>query len=152
MNKLDIWKEYESIAMHFNDLLIQLRMKALGGIAIIIALITYAGKSDITLMQQLEIYGFSSAVLAIVWLAIFFIDYFYYNKLLLGAITSTVDLEATLEADINIKFSTEVKSYVENTKVSHKNLWPILFFYSSVFILLVLASVYCLAKAYDCIT
>lgn len=152
MSKLDIWKEYESIAMHFNDLCIQLRMKALGGVAIIIALITYAGKSEIELLEQFKVYGLSFGVLAIVWLAIFFIDYFYYNKLLLGAINSTVHFEASSTSNTDIKFSSEVKEYVENNKVQFKNLWPILFFYISVFSLLVISSLYCLAKAYGCIT
>ncbi|WP_045057133.1 hypothetical protein [Aliterella atlantica] len=30
-----VWREYENIAMHFNELLIKLRVQALGAIAII---------------------------------------------------------------------------------------------------------------------
>lgn len=35
----NVWKEYEGIAMHFNELIIRLRTHALGGVAAISAII-----------------------------------------------------------------------------------------------------------------
>jgi hypothetical protein len=35
---LALWKEYEGVAMHFNELLIRLRTQALGGVAAISAI------------------------------------------------------------------------------------------------------------------
>ena len=149
IDKFEVWKEYENIAMHFNTLLIQLRMRALGGVAIVVALISFIGKSEIDMGLQLKIYGFSFLILSVAWIAIFLIDYFYYNKLLLGAVKSTINLEAMLESEIKINFSTDVKEYVENEDVTYKNLWAILFFYVSVLILLMATGIYCLYCVYN---
>jgi len=40
INRFDLWKEYERVAMHFNDLIIRLRSQSLGGVA---AFATLAG-------------------------------------------------------------------------------------------------------------
>lgn len=35
----DTWKKYEDIAMHFNDLIIRLRIQSIGGIAALAAIL-----------------------------------------------------------------------------------------------------------------
>jgi hypothetical protein len=42
----EVWKDYEEIAMHFNDLLIKLRTQALGGVAALSALVGIFGKTE----------------------------------------------------------------------------------------------------------
>lgn len=37
---LDLWKKYEDVAMHFNDLIMRWRLQAIGGLA---GLVTVAG-------------------------------------------------------------------------------------------------------------
>ncbi len=148
IDKFELWKEYEKIAMHFNSLLIQLRMRALGGVAIIIALISFNARSNTSMIIQLKVYGFSFLILSVIWLAIFLLDFFYYNKLLLGAINSIVNLEGMKEPDIKIKFSTDVKDYDEYSDETYKTLWAIIFYYISVLISLVAIGFYCIYRAY----
>jgi hypothetical protein len=41
----ELWAKYEEIVMHFNDLLIRLRIQALGGVAALSTLLGIFGKS-----------------------------------------------------------------------------------------------------------
>ena len=145
--KLEIWKEYEKIAMHFNTLLIQLRMRALGGLGVIVALIGFVSRSSESDELQWGLLGASFLVLSIVWFAIFLLDYFYYNKLLLGAVSSTLDLEKDNTTSPEISFSTDVKTYMEGRGNSFSNLWPIFTFYMVVLGLLILCCVYSFCHA-----
>ena len=45
-DRLQLWKEYEGIAMHFNDLIIKLRGQSLGGVAAVATLAAVVAKSD----------------------------------------------------------------------------------------------------------
>ena len=95
--KLDIqslWAKYEDIAMHFNDLLMRLRSQGLAGIAAISTLVgifTKGGASD--LQSDWLAATFVFFALALFWIAIFCLDLFYYNKLLIGAVGALLDLE-----------------------------------------------------------
>jgi len=89
----DVWKEYENIAMHFNDLIIQLRVRALGGIAAISALVGFLSKSQSSDMFRWEFLSVVFGILIIVWLAIMFLDLFYYDRLLGGAVASILQIE-----------------------------------------------------------
>jgi len=146
--KLEIWKEYENIAMHFNTLLIQLRIRALGGLGVIVALIGFASKSNESSQVQWPILGGSFLVLAIAWTAIYILDIHYYNKLLLGAISSTVKLESSKDENIGITFSTDVKNYIEDPQNKFLNLWPIKAFYIIVFILLLGSSLFAFWRSF----
>lgn len=90
----EAWKEYEKIAMHFNDLLIKLRTQSLAAVA---AFATVAGvllKGD-AIGEKLR-WGTLAAVftvLCLLWIAIWILDFTYYNRLLLGAVQSLVKLE-----------------------------------------------------------
>lgn len=88
------WKEYERIAMHFNDLLLRIRSQSLAAVA---AFATIAGvllKTDA--VGAPFHWGILSAVfaaLAIFWLAIWILDFRYYNRLLLGAVNALIEIE-----------------------------------------------------------
>lgn len=90
----EVWKEYERIAMHFNDLLIRLRTQSLAAVA---AFATIAGvllKSE-SIGRELRWGTLAAvfAVLALLWLAIWVFDFTYYNRLLLGAVRSLLAIE-----------------------------------------------------------
>jgi hypothetical protein len=147
LTKFELWKEYENIAMHFNQLLIQFRLKALGGIGVIIALLGVMTKSSTSSVEtQWLILAVSFAVLAFVWLAIYLLDFYYYNRLLLGAVTSTMELENMGDDKLDITFSSDVKKFIENNDQKFKNLWPIQIFYLFVLIILVALSAYFVNK------
>lgn len=110
----EVWGKYEEIAMHFNDLLIKLRTQALGAVAAISALIGVFGKTD----AGLHSWGLSSAVfffLCVFWVAIWVIDFRYYNALLLGAAEAIIDLETlskTASHVTSIDISTKIEAAV----------------------------------------
>jgi hypothetical protein len=90
----EVWKEYERIAMHFNDLLLRLRTQSLAAVA---AFATIAGvllKSE-SIGRELRWGTLAAvfAVLALLWLAIWVFDFTYYNRLLLGAVRSLLAIE-----------------------------------------------------------
>ena len=89
-----LWDKYESVAMHFNDLILKIRIQALGAVA---AISTIAGiLNKIGNDNQSFNWTISSGVflfLIIFWVAIWIIDFRYYNRLLIGAVTAILELE-----------------------------------------------------------
>jgi hypothetical protein len=107
-----IWEKYEDIAMHFNELLIKLRIQALGGIAIIGTLATTLLKeSNVDLRQYLLPLFF---LLTVGWLALYFLDMYYYNCLLQGAVESIITIE---KQDNRLKLSTTIEKEVKKHKI-----------------------------------
>ena len=139
IDKFELWKEYEKIAMHFNDLLIQLRMRALAGIGASIGAIGFMlVKNDAIKDIPWSFIGVSFGFLSFVWLAIFIIDFFYYRKLLEGAVKSIVNLEEELD---EINFSSNVESSVGSQGI-FKGIISVIVFYVIILILLVSPCVY----------
>lgn len=99
----EVWKEYERIAMHFNELIIQLRVRALGGIAAISALVGFLSKGDTPEDFRWGIFAAVFGILIIVWIAIIFLDILYYDRLLKGSVTAIVDVEKESETKTKIK-------------------------------------------------
>lgn len=101
---LALWKEYEGVAMHFNELLMRLRTQALGGVAALSVITGFLSATKETQMVS----GLSSMrlletvflVLAVFWVALFCLDFFYYRVLLNGAVEAILDLEK--ETGINL--------------------------------------------------
>ncbi len=89
----EVWAKYEEVAMHFNDLILKLRIQALGAVAVIITLVgVISGKGTMGETQ----WGFLAttfAYLLLFWIAIFILDYFYYKRLLLGAVDALLQIE-----------------------------------------------------------
>jgi hypothetical protein len=98
-----VWKEYENIAMHFNELLIKLRVQALGGIAVISALVGFLSKGDTPEDFRWGALAGVFLVLILVWVAIWFLDFRYYNLLLSGAVTGILQIEQKSKTHTHIK-------------------------------------------------
>ena len=78
--------------MHFNDLIIRLRTQALAGVAAISAVVGLFAKSqDLKLDWQMAMAVFF--MLCLFWIAIWIIDFCYYNRLLAGAVAALLDIE-----------------------------------------------------------
>lgn len=89
-----LWKEYEEVAMHFNDLLIRIRTQSLAAVA---AFATVAGVllKEESISHELR-WGTLIVVfvaLSIFWIAIWILDFTYYNRLLLGAVKALIEIE-----------------------------------------------------------
>src|SRR5665811_1811727 len=77
----DLWEKYEDIAMHFNDLLIRLRTQALAGVAAISTLVSIFARSGSDLRISWEVAVGVLLFLCLFWIAIWIIEFCYYNKL-----------------------------------------------------------------------
>ncbi|MBU6445648.1 MAG: hypothetical protein KGR48_17235, partial [Alphaproteobacteria bacterium] len=107
----NLWEKYEDIAMHFNDLLMRLRSQSLAGIAAIATLVGIFAKEDVSGFQIDWLAATAILVaLALFWIAIFFLDIFYYNRLLGGAVDAIKQLESRslsgTARDLGINMST----------------------------------------------
>ncbi len=115
----ELWEKYEDIAMHFNDLIIRLRTQALAGVAALSTLAGLFAKADLgPFSYSWEIAGFVFIALALFWIAIWILDFTYYNKLLVGAVSALIELEnrskaSTLTSEITL--STRVEESVRGS-------------------------------------
>ena len=93
--KLELWKVYEDVAMHFNELIIKLRTQALGGITAISALAGIAVNftNGPATAEQWHIVSGILCFLLFAWVAIAVLDLCYYHTLLLGAVDALLQLE-----------------------------------------------------------
>jgi hypothetical protein len=89
-----VWKQYEAIAMHFNDLLLKIRTQSLAAVAAFATLAGVLLRGD-NITPQFR-WGALTAVfvaLCVFWIAIWILDFAYYNRLLLGAVKALVWIE-----------------------------------------------------------
>jgi len=103
---LDVWEKHENIAMHFNDLILKVRIQALGALA---ALVTVGGVLLKTVPPQEHLpWGVVTSVFAVLlafWIAIWLLDFLYYNRLLMGAVDSLLALEDAINSGTKIDFN-----------------------------------------------
>lgn len=93
-NVQKLWSKYEDIAMHFNDLLMRLRSQSLAGVAAISTLVgifTKTGIDNVRIDWLIALCIFTAA--SLFWVAIWCVDFLYYNRLLLGAVAALVKIE-----------------------------------------------------------
>jgi hypothetical protein len=109
----DVWAKYEDIAMHFNDLLIRLRTQALAAVAALSTLVGIFTKTDPNSVHvSWEIATAVFLGLSIFWIAIWIIDFCYYNRLLIGAVAALKDIEAESQKQtpsLTINISTKIE-------------------------------------------
>mgnify|MGYP001605698522 FL=1 len=136
LNLYQVWQKYEDMAMHFNDLIIKVRIQALGGVAAIITVIgfIFKAKGGIPWDIMIAIFGF----LLLFWIAIWILDFLYYNKLLLGAIDALLKIEELSERNVNINLldmSHKIEAAVHGDPPTHRRkglVWGPILFYSLV--------------------
>jgi hypothetical protein len=117
----ELWEKYEEITMHFNDLIIRLRTQALAGVAALSTLVGVFAKTDLgPFSYSWEIAGFVFVGLALFWVAIWILDFSYYNQLLIGSVAALLELEArsrTSNIALEINLSTLVEKSVSGSLV-----------------------------------
>lgn len=103
---LDAWERHEKIAMHFNDLILKVRIQALGALA---AVVTVGGVLLKTVPPEQHLpWGVVTSVFAVLlafWIAIWKLDFRYYNRLLMGAVDSLLALENAMNTGAKIDFN-----------------------------------------------
>jgi len=139
LNVYQLWCKYEDIAMHFNDLLIQLRTRSLAGIAAVAALIgVFADNLNEDPLTNWVIASSVFAALSVIWISIFFLDVFYYNRLLSGSVKAILDLENSTSsppAKESIDLSTIIVDEFKKPLPRGTN-FGVLIFYVLVFLLI----------------
>ena len=85
----DLWKKTVDVQQHFNDLELRIRNYAVTILAAIVGLAAYAMKENL----QIAIFGHGISVAAgiflggiVPWVAFYFMDRFWYHRLLYGAV------------------------------------------------------------------
>ena len=109
-----VWKSYEDVAMHFNDLIIRLRIQSIGGIAAIAAILgIFLQKDDgKNKIFKCILATVSLFFLLICWSAIEKLDLQYYDRLLEGSVNAILELENDKEAfldDSHIDLSVNIE-------------------------------------------
>lgn len=101
---LDYWHRCEDVAVHFNDLNARFRLQALAGLALAGTLLgafkAGTGVSDTAVAGVL--FG-----LFVVWVAVAWIDGWYYGRLLRGAVVEIVKIEQATQGVLTM--STEIE-------------------------------------------
>jgi hypothetical protein len=140
--RFELWVKYEDITIHFNDLLIRLRTQALGGVATIVTAAGFLASRQATnsAHQTWEAVALVSFVLLAAWGTVWVIDVNYYNRLLRGAVSALLNLEAKTENEID--FSHTVERVVRKTKavspeaIGDRPTWHVHLFYGPIGLIL----------------
>src|SRR6516165_9651233 len=106
-----VWKEYEGVAMHFNDLLIRLRTQALGGVAALAALAAVMVRGDLAPSLRWSVLACAFILLILFWVAVWILDLRYYNRLLHGAVKALLEIEEASRENMpapNLVLSTRI--------------------------------------------
>jgi hypothetical protein len=141
-----LWEKYEDIAMHFNDLLMRLRSQSIAGIAALSTIVGLLTKGDVANLRiSWLVAAMIFVAMALVWVAIWCIDFLYYNVLLMGAVTAIKQLEAeTMRGGPKwINMSTLIEDqFAEPPDISPFH--GVLLFYGIVLGILVAGALFCL--------
>jgi hypothetical protein len=143
---LEAWKTSEDVAMHFNNLLLGFRLKAIGGIAVGAVAGFGLKLGD---FAHPHVVGTVFMALAIIWVLVWAADFFYYYRLLAGAVDELLRLEGVL-GDVHLSHLIERRvqgedrpkrdinllSYIPRNPSRHPS-WPIWVFYAVPFLVLV---------------
>jgi hypothetical protein len=120
----EVWKTYEEVAMHFNDLLLKLRIQALAGVA---ALAVLAGIfSNVRTFNFQGTWIIAAACffgLILIWSAIWALDQLYYNRLLLGSVAAIPRIEELSKTQTHVT-ELDLSTHIEEA-VSGQALRPV---------------------------
>jgi hypothetical protein len=90
----EVWAKYEDVAMHFNDLLVRLRLQAMGGLATLVTIAGFVVGDAVTLSTRYQAMLILTGMLTFAWVGVAIIDLCYYSRLLRGAADALIELES----------------------------------------------------------
>lgn len=99
----EAWDKYENIAMHFNDLLIKLRTQAIGGVTAIATIAAVISRGTTGSSFNWAIMAGVFFFLIVFWVAVWVLDFKYYNRLLLGAVDALLEIEDLSKTSTHVK-------------------------------------------------
>jgi len=101
--KLDVWKKTIDVQQHFNDLELRIRNYAVTLLAGLLGAAAFGLKENVRVVVFDRSVSIAAPLLGagiIGWLAFYFMDRFWYHRLLMGAVKHGSRLEAALRKDI----------------------------------------------------
>jgi hypothetical protein len=143
-DRLELWKEYEGVAMHFNDLIIRLRTQSLGAVAAFATLAAVVSRSDTTAELRWALLTGAFALLIVFWVAVWALDLGYYDRLLAGAVDALLVIEKESQDSKfvdRIELSTKIEERVKSGGGGNKAFRST--FYVVVFLALLAALMLC---------
>jgi len=138
-DRFQLWKEYEAVTMHFNDLIIKLRSQSLGAVAALATLAGVVAKSDAKAEAGWGLLAGAFLILSIFWVAVWVLDLGYYNRLLAGAVDALLIIESESSSSLQatgINLSTKIEEAVAKGCVRN-NAYRVGFYVLVLFALLV---------------
>jgi hypothetical protein len=151
----ETWKQYERVAMHFNDLLLKIRTQSLAAVATVATVAGVVLRSEgVTPHVRWGMLSALFGALTVFWIAIWILDFCYYNRLLLGAVDALLAVEKASTSGRRIghlDLSTRIEATVRRSEPrspaddrgGEKGRWA---FYLLVFAVLAVATVVCIQR------
>lgn len=115
----ETWKQYQAVAMHFNDLLMRLRSASLAAVGAFAAIAGVVVKTDVAPDLRWGTLAGVFLLLACFWVAMWVLDFQYYNRLLIGAVDALIEIEEqskTSEGVDALVLSTRIEAVVAEGK------------------------------------
>jgi hypothetical protein len=109
--KIDVWYKYQSIAMHFNDLLLRLRTQALAGLTVAASVAALFSEKIPEHVRVAALRGIF-VVLSLIWIAIAVADQTYYQRMLLGTVEACRTFERDTGEALNLSVAIQKKFLV----------------------------------------
>ncbi len=107
---LRLWEKTEDVAMHFNELILNLRLKVVGAITVGAGLFgstLITRENAVTPHANYVLFEFAMGFLAVVLAAFIAIDLFYYQRLLHGAVIEAIRLERATKGLVQLSITIE---------------------------------------------
>ena len=120
------WVQCEEIAMHFNKLIMDFRLRALGGVALSSGFMV-AMLRDESFDRHIPFLAAWLIAMCVVWIAIGIIDRFYYQRLLHGVVIEILRIEADYGGNF-LRCSRQIEHTV-NDGLGNEKHWPRWAFY-----------------------
>lgn len=136
----ELWCKYEDMTVHFNGIILKVRIQALALVSILMTIIGAVAKNSDKIPLIFLIFIFLT--LLVFWVAIWLLDIKYYNKILNANVDALVELEKN-NKDINHVIKPILSTVIRNKIKS--DFYPNLFYFMGS-LLLTLGLVWSLIK------
>lgn len=140
------WVQCEEIAMHFNKLILDFRVRALGGVSVAVGVMIATLKTE-SVDRHLPYLGGWLVAMAVIWCAVALIDRYYYQRLLHGVVIEILRIEREYGGNF-LRASRQIEHTV-NDELGNNKSWPRWAFYGLPLFALVGGAAWCFAAWYQ---
>jgi hypothetical protein len=112
-DEMRLWEKAEDVALHFNEMIMNFRLKAVGALAVgggLVGTVLLPKDGGGAAYANYMVFAGAMVFLAVVWLGIMAIDLGYYVPLLLGAVKDVIRIENRSGGEIQLSTLIEKES------------------------------------------